>query len=276
MTWMGQTCVQRTVVDVTERYKAEEMLHWAMEDAEIANRAKSEFLANMSHELRTPLNSVIGFSEILKNQLLGPPDNPKYQEYSADIYDSGKLLLSLISDILDVSKIEVGELEIAEEPINPNDMIEACVRMVSERAERARVALVVEGAGGCPEFLGDERRMKQILLNLLSNAVKFTPPEGRITIDAEMVNGALRFQVRDTGIGIAADDIPKVLKPFGQVAQTFTRSHEGTGLGLSLAKSLCELQDGVLEITKEPGRGTTVSVTFPAEKILAKTTGGTT
>ena len=276
VTWKGQTCIQRTIVDVTERFQAEENMRRAVEDADIANRAKSEFLANMSHELRTPLNSVIGFSEILKNRMLGPPDNPKYQEYAADIYSSGKHLLNVISDILDISKIEVGELDVAEEPINPDTLIEACVRMVSERAERAGVALKIDGDGGCPDFLGDERRLKQVLLNLLSNAVKFTPPEGRVSIDAGVINGGgIRFRVRDTGIGIAAEDIPKVLKPFGQVAQSFSRSHEGTGLGLSLAKSLSELQGGVLEIASEPDQGTTVSVTFPAEKILAAQPGGT-
>ncbi|MBC8339307.1 MAG: PAS domain S-box protein [Alphaproteobacteria bacterium] len=268
--WKGQPAVQRTLVDITERHQADENLRRAKEEADIANRAKSEFLANMSHELRTPLNSVIGFSEILKNRLLGPPENPKYQEYAADIHFSGRHLLSLISDILDVSKIEVGELDVAEDPLRPDDMIAACVRMIAERAERANVDLLVETANGCPSLLADERRLKQVLLNLLSNSVKFTPPGGKIVIGAGQTDdGGLRFWVSDTGIGISAEDIPKVLKPFSQVAHSSTRSHEGTGLGLTLSKSLSELQGGRLDIESEPDQGTTVSITFPVGKVLS-------
>ncbi len=270
VTWKGQAAVQRTIVDITERKQTEEDLRLAKEAAEIANRAKSEFLANMSHELRTPLNSVIGFSEMIKDQILEPDNISRYREYAADIFTSGKHLLGLISDILDVSKIEVGEMDIAEETIDVAEAIETCARMIRERADKAAVTLTIDGADGCPALLGDERRLKQILLNLLSNAVKFTPPRGMVSIGAGSTKGGgVRIWVADTGIGIAEEDISKVLKPFGQVESAFYKSHDGTGLGLSLAKSLSELQGAELMIESEPGQGTTVSVLFPAEKIVA-------
>ncbi len=267
VTWKGQTAVQRTVVDITERKQAEEDLRLAKEAAEIANRVKSEFLANMSHELRTPLNSVIGFSEMIKDQILGPDKTSRYREYAADIFASGKHLLGLISDILDVSKIEAGEMDIAVETIDVGEVIEICARMIRERADKAEVTLTIGGAEGCPALLGDERRLKQILLNLLSNAVKFTPPRGKVSIGAGLTkDGGVRLWVADTGIGIAPEDISMVLKPFGQVEPAFYKSHDGAGLGLSLAKSLSELQGSELMIESEPGQGTTVSVLFPAEK----------
>ena len=270
ITWKGKPAVQRTLVDITERKRAEENLREALEAAEIANRGKTAFLANMGHELRTPLNSVIGFSEVIKDEILGPMDNPKYQDYAADIFTSGQHLLGLISDILDISKIEVGEMDIAEEPVDIGETINFCVRMIKERAERAEIKLSVKIAEGCPALRADERRLRQILLNLLSNAVKFTPSRGKVSIGAEQVNGVgIRLWVSDTGIGIAADDIPRVLKPFTQVRSPYYSNLKGTGLGLSLAKSLSELQGGSLEIESEVGKGTTVSIHFPPGKTIS-------
>jgi len=186
----------------------------------------------MSHELRTPLNSMIGFSEIIKDQILGPENTSRYREYAADIFSSGTHLLDLISDILDVSKIEVGEMDISEETTEVDKTIEACARMIRERANKANVTLSIEGPDACPPLLGDERRLRQILLNLLSNAVKFTPPQGQVSIGAGLNDsGGIKFWVTDTGIGIAKEDIDTVLKPFGQVESPFYKRYEGTGLG---------------------------------------------
>ena len=269
VTWKGQAAVQRTVVDITERIQAEDDLRRAKEEAEFANRAKSEFLANMSHELRTPLNSVIGFSQIIKDQILGPDNPSQYWEYAEDIFSSGTHLLNLISDILDVSKIEVGEMGLADEDLVIDEAIKACARMIRERAVKAEVGLSIDVDRECPALLADERRIKQILLNLLSNAVKFTPPGGQVSIGAGMIeDGRIKLWVADTGIGIASQDIPKVLKPFGQVESAFYKSFEGTGLGLSLVKSLSDLHGADLEIESDPGQGTTVSVLFPAARTV--------
>jgi len=212
---------------------------------------------------------VIGFSQVIKDGILGPIDNLQYKDYASDIFTSGQHLLGLISDILDVSKIEVGEMDIIEEAVDVGASIDICVRMIRERADKAEIHLSTDVPAACPGLMGDERRLRQILLNLLSNAVKFTPSSGKISIGAKPVNGGgLKLWVADTGIGIAPEDIPRVLKPFSQVASSHTRNHEGTGLGLTLAKSLSEAQKGRLEIESEPGKGTTVSVFFPAERTI--------
>jgi len=256
--------------DVTEIKRAEKNLRDAKEQAEFANRAKTEFLANMSHELRTPLNSILGLSEMLINQTLGPLGSPKYREYAEDIHTSGNHLLSLISEVLDLSKIEAGEFEISESEIDVTQAVSTCVRMIEGRAPEESPRVRVEFANGLPRLLGDERRFKQILLNLLGNAVKFTPREGKVSVAARVSNGGrFTIEVADTGIGIAAKDIPKVLEPFGQVRDVFTRKHEGTGLGLYLAKSFTEMHGGTLEIASTLGKGTTVVLRFPKERTVA-------
>ena len=256
--------------DISEQKRVESELVETKEHAEVANRAKSDFLAVMSHELRTPLNAVIGFSEFLSMEMLGPLGNARYKSYADDIKSSGLHLLDLINDILDLSKAEADKIELHEEPLDLAATAEHCLAMVRSRAELANVTLVNELPAGLPPLLADERRVKQILINLLSNAVKFTPAEGEIRVVAKNTRGRIRLAVEDTGIGIAPADIPKILQPFGQVDSTVSREHEGTGLGLPLCKRLAELHGAVFEIESKPGKGTSVSVVFPADRILRR------
>ena len=243
----------------------------ARDQAELANRTKSEFLANMSHELRTPLNAILGFSELMGNATLGPLGNPKYVEYTKDINDSGRHLLALINDILDLSKIEAGKLELDEEDIDVARAIRSCMVLVKERARNGGVKLLTDLPDGLPALHADERKLKQILVNLLSNAVKFTPAGGSVTVKAWFrPDSGFVIQVADTGVGIALDDIPKALTPFGQVDSRLDRKYEGTGLGLPLTKSLIEKHSGSLDLQSEVGAGTTVTVRFPPERMVPR------
>ncbi len=261
--------------DATERRRAEDALRDAKEAAEIANRTKSAFLANMSHELRTPLNAIIGFSEIIEQELFGTIGSPRYKEYARDIHDSGTHLLNLINDILDVSKAEAGKIELQESSVRIGDVIDASIRLVGPRAREGGIKLSLPQYAHLPPLLADERRLKQVLLNLLSNAVKFTPSGGSVTLTAND-EGAGGFVIRviDSGIGMAGEDIPKALEPFGQVDSKLARKYEGTGLGLPLSKALVELHGGSLQIESEPGVGTTVTVVFPASRVVRQDSGG--
>jgi len=256
--------------DITDKKAVEKAMLDAKEQAELANRAKTEFLAHMSHELRTPLNSVIGFGEVLEKGVFGPLGHFKYQEYAKDIGDSGSHLLSLISNILDISKIEAGELDFFEETIDVGEIFESSARMVMDRAARNGIALNVDVPQGLPPMRGDEVRLKQILLNLLSNAVKFTPKGGQVSVEATIDNdNAMVWEVADTGVGIAADDLERILNPFEKVRGNAAISHEGTGLGLYLTNALTEMHGGTLAIDSEPAKGTTVTVRFPPERTVA-------
>jgi len=239
-------------------------------EADKANRAKSEFLANMSHELRTPLNAIIGFSDILKKELFGEIGNERYAEYVADIHESGNHLLAIINDILDLAKAEAGKLTLQEDEIDLMRVLEDATRMCRGRAATGGVELVVL-APGQPIFASvDERIMRQIVLNLLTNAIKFTREGGRVTIglEADPEHGIF-VRVSDTGIGIAPEDIARVIRPFEQVETVLSRSHGGTGLGLPLTCKLTELHGGRLTIESQVGVGTTVTVTLPAERLRA-------
>lgn len=251
-----------------------EGLSVARDQALTAARSKAEFLANMSHELRTPLNAILGFSEMLQSDVFGSL-NPKQSEYVADIRQSGQHLLSLINDILDLSKAEAGKLALAEGQVPVLSVLERSRRMVVERARRGGVDVAIDADRGMERanILGDERKLTQILLNLLSNAVKFTPGGGRITVAAHWIDegewsGGLRLQVVDTGIGIAAKDIERVFAPFEQVDSSLSRKYEGTGLGMSLVKVMVELHDGEIDLESEPDVGTTVTITLPPHRIL--------
>lgn len=260
---------EATFNDITQRRRTEQALITAKEQADYANRSKSEFLANMSHELRTPLNAIIGFSEIIKDELFGKVGNPQYVEYAKDIYDSGELLLSLINDILDMSKIEAGKRDLSESVINVPRMVQACLRLVAARAKLSKQKLHVKLPKDFPDLRGEERAFKQILVNLLTNAIKFTPEGGEIAIGGHMeADKTMVLTVEDTGIGIAAEHIPVVLAPFGQIESALSRKNQGTGLGLPLTKALVELHDGTLSIASTPGIGTTVTITFPPQRVL--------
>lgn len=236
--------------------------------ADIASRAKSDLMANMSHELRTPLNAIIGFSQVLKEGTFGPLANEKQIEYIDDIHHSGSHLLELINDILDVSAIEAGALEIHEENINISQIIEASVRLIKPRAEDSKVSVLANIKDGLPIIRADERRVKQILLNLLSNSVKFTPEGGRVFVNAWLnEDGSLALSVSDTGIGMDQAEQKTALSMFGQVDSGLDRKQEGTGLGLPLTKGLIELHQGTLEIENKNGPGTLITVTFPKERI---------
>ena len=254
-----------TYEDVTEIERSEQELRRAMEDAEVANQAKTEFLANVSHELRTPLNAINGFSEILAEEMFGAIGKPEYRGYARDIHDSGQHLLSLINDILDLSKVEAGKLELHLEEIDVSNLVCEVSRLLYTRAEAARVELVQILPDSLPRLLADSRALKQILINLLTNALKFTPSGGSASIMIEMTEeGDMVISVTDSGIGMAEQDIPKALMPFGQVESPMTRRHVGTGLGLPLTVQLVKLNGGVFTIDSQLGRGTRIDISFPA------------
>ncbi|HLI11270.1 MAG TPA: MHYT domain-containing protein [Alphaproteobacteria bacterium] len=240
----------------------------ALEAAAAGSQAKSQFLATMSHELRTPLNAIIGFSEMLDSEIYGPLGDARYAEYIRNIRDSGVHLLKLINDVLDFSKLDAGRLKLQDEEVDIDRAVADAVKMFELQAADAGIMLVRRVEPGLPRLRADARRVHQVLLNLLSNAVKFTPAEGRVTTSVFLHEGGIAIAVTDTGIGIAAEDIPKALERFGQVDSSLSRRYEGTGLGLPLARRLMELHGGRLELESELGHGTTVTIAFPADRLI--------
>lgn len=243
----------------------------ALKTASAADHAKSQFLATMSHELRTPLNAILGFSEIMKAETFGPLGNSHYKEYAGDIFRSGRHLLSLINDILDFTRADTGALQLHDEEVDVAEAIGDALRMIEAQAEGQRISLVTNFDRTLPHLRADHRRLRQVLLNLLSNAVKFTPDGGSVKVDAFGGPAGLTIRVTDTGIGIAPEDIPVALERFGQIDSDLARKYEGTGLGLPLSKCLIEHHGGTLDIESEPGHGTRVTVTFPAERVVPQT-----
>lgn len=255
--------------DITEQKLNEERMLQARTQAEIANRAKSEIMANMSHELRTPLNAIIGFSATMNEQIFGPVGNEKYEEYAQYIHSSGAHLLEVINDILDVAAVEAGKLALHEDEVNLSETLEAALRIIASKAQDGDVTLKRVSQDTLPLVHADQRRIKQVFLNLLSNAVKFTPPGGEVTVDAyREENGDLLLCFTDTGIGMNDNELAKAMTQFGQVDSSHARKHDGTGLGLPLTKGLVELHGGTITLQSKPGKGTKVSVTIPAKRVI--------
>jgi len=240
----------------------------AKEDAELANRTKDEFLANMSHELRTPLNSVIGFSEMMAMETWGKLGDPHYKDYVESISESGRHLLEVINDILDISKIEAHKFQLEEEQVDVATAVTKCLRMVSSRATEKSLLLISKLPHDLPLLTVDPTRLKQIIVNIVGNAIKFTPAHGVISIEGGLLpDNSLRISIKDDGIGIPPGDLARVLQPFEQSASAHSRNHEGSGLGLPLSKRLMEMHDGTLTLESEVGKGTIVHLTFPPNRI---------
>jgi PAS domain S-box-containing protein len=266
--WSGALlCYEGTVEDVTEKFEAERALRAALRQAEIAHKVKAAFLAAMSHELKTPLNAVLGFSEIIRDEMLGPVGQPVYRDYANDIHKSGTRLLSVINDVLDVTRLESGSLAIEDQPENALEVIDQAINL-ARKATGDQRDIARHLPRDLPTLLIDPRRMAQALGNVLANALKFTPDEGvvalRLTLDGE---GGVTFAVEDTGIGMAEETIAAALEPFRQLDGSLARKFEGAGLGLSIARALVELHGGQLQIASKVGAGTCVSITLPPSRI---------
>lgn len=265
----GQRALLGVFSDVTDQQRTQRELAEAKRAAEVANISKSQFLAVMSHELRTPLNAILGFSEVLRDQLLGPIENARYVDYAKDIHDSGQHLLSLISDILDLSRIEAGKLELNEVTIDPLQTARECIHYFEGKAREHDTRLVLKDHSAGGQLYGDERSVKQILLNLMSNAVKFASRDTDVEVSIDLIdNGGLVFSVFNRGEGIPAEDLQRVMQPFTQLQNAHTRREHGTGLGLSITRHLTQAHGGTLELQSELGVGTTAIVAFPASRSI--------
>jgi PAS domain S-box-containing protein len=256
--------------DISERKAAQAELVTVAEEAQAASLSKSNFLANMSHELRTPLNAIIGFADILKQEIYGPIGPPKYREYVRDIGESGFHLLQLVNDILDLSRIESGRYDLVLEPIKIMDVTASVARQFSVLLQNGRIDFVCAVSDALPCITADHRALRQVLYNLLSNAVKFTPPGGRVSLSASRTAAGVEVVIEDTGIGIPKEILPRLGNPFEQVANSYSRTHGGAGLGLAITKRLVGLQKGTMTFDSELGVGSVFRVTFPSALVLAK------
>jgi signal transduction histidine kinase len=247
-------------------------LAFAVDEAELANRAKSSFLANMSHELRTPLNAILGFSEVMKDQHLGPVQNPRYLSYANDIHSSGRHLLAIINDLLDLAKIEAGKMTLDNAALfEIAPMLTSSLAMLKGLGEKYGVTVHNEITEDGIELNAVERMIRQVLINLVGNAIKFTPPGGSVHVFGKLQSdGRYEITVRDTGVGMTEKEMAHAMMPFGQNENRFTGKHDGTGLGLPLAKAMLELHEGTLTMSSVPELGTTVTMIFPAQRIIAR------
>jgi PAS domain S-box-containing protein len=258
------------IQDITEYRQRELEQRAASLRADLANRAKTQFLANMSHELRTPLNAIIGFSEVMKGEMMGPLGSPDYRQYASDIHGSGTFLLSIINDLLDLSVIDSREMKLDESLVQIDKNAASSVSLLRAKAAAKGVALRQAGEPHPPLLRADARRIKQAVLNLLVNAIKFTPAGGSVEIAASWSEAGMVVTVSDTGIWIAADDLEQVTKPFEQVENWLARKHEGAGLGLAITNSICELHGGTLALESAIGQGTTARISLPAHRIVQR------
>jgi PAS domain S-box-containing protein len=272
VTWNGKPASLSWLTDITARKQMEAELRRSKDAAEFANRSKTEFLANMSHELRTPLNAILGFAEVIRDELFGPAGQPKYVDYAGDIVTSGQHLLDLINDLLDLSKLEAGRMELHESNIAVPKTVRYCTKLLQDRAQASGISLITEVADDVPDLWADERAFRQVLLNFLSNAIKFTPKGGKVTARVTHApDKGLAIAVSDTGIGMSPEDIEIAMTPFGQVDSYIARQHKGTGLGLPISQALMKLHGGEVRIESAPNRGTTTTATFPAARLTRKT-----
>jgi PAS domain S-box-containing protein len=266
----GERFLVGIIYDITERKRMEKDLVAAKLQAEDANRAKTQFLANMSHELRTPLNAVIGFAELIRDEMLGSINEPRYREYADDIHSSGKHLLQIINDILDMTKVEAGTYRLNEDVCDIAKIVGDGVDLVRNQAVQKELDVRIDVPDDLPFLFADARCVRQIVVNVLSNAIKFTPKGGTVAVSARLSDGELAIVVADTGIGMAQDDIPRAFSPFRQLEGSHGRKFEGAGLGLSLIKAMVDLHEGALQVESQVGVGTTVTARFPTRRTISR------
>jgi signal transduction histidine kinase len=266
--WGGETAIQSTLMDVSSHKETERNLVRAKEAAEEASRTKTEFLGNMSHELRTPLNAIIGFSQLIRDKIMGDL-NPHYVDYAGSIHSSGMHLLDVVNDLLDIASIESGNMLLNDDEVDITDIIRSCERMLRTRAQKAELLISVDIPDGPLRVRGDPRRLKQILINLMNNSIKFTRPGGHIVVTAFVnVDGKPELSVRDSGIGISLEDQQVIFDAFTRVDSSFVTEREGTGLGLPLVKALTDLHGGCVELESAVGAGTKISVILPMDRLI--------
>ena len=268
-TYLNELYMRRAYVSEMIIRAQHKKSHALLIEARVANKAKSEFLATMSHELRTPLNAICGFSEMMTQEIFGPVGQEQYADYAADIHNSGTHLLSIINDILDIAKAEAGKLQLSETAVDLSETVQTCTRMCQGAADKKGILIETSGIDEIVQVLGDERLLRQALLNLLSNAVKFTDVGGRINVTLEIfANGEIAIEVTDTGVGIAEEDIARIMRPFEQVEGSLARQNGGTGLGLPYSEKIAEIHGGRLLLSSTLGTGTRCQIILPQWRFL--------